>query len=267
MSFDERFKNQLLRRLLYTKRWLNEADLDWEPIDWATLQSGLDACESWLAIFDWLAYLVDEALKGSKKRKKPRPWQPYGETSKEFIPFVEYAKEVLQRDSPIAQLAISRESLKEEEDGIVVRRLRDDFTIHHAFAWMQEALLSWGSWKPHVDTELFDIQFEGDWPAGELTGLPSPGDPEAVADRLITNSPGYAIVVHYETDKAPSVVEFGQLRSSWTKIKMTDWVWSDFVIMPIAPKAADWIICYFHHNYLELGRLVGDWPHKVSVDI
>ena len=264
MSFDERFKKQLLRRLSYTEKWVNEDFLDWNPIDWTALRRGLDACQSWSAITNWLAYLVEEELKGSKKRKKIRPLPPDGIFAREFIPLVEYAKEVIKRDSPIAELAISRASLTEEEDdGKVVRKLRDDLTIHHAFAWVQEALLSWG----HVDSELFDIQFEGDWPEGELTGLPSPADPEAIADQLITNSPGYALVVHNATDKAPSVVEFEQLRSSWAKISMTDWSWYDFVIMPIAPKAADWIIYYFHHNYLELGRRVGDWPHKVSFDI
>jgi hypothetical protein len=66
--------------------------------------------ESWPPISNWLPYLVEEALKGSKKREKPRPWHPYGEPPKELIPFVEYAKEVIKRNSPIAGLAISRAS-------------------------------------------------------------------------------------------------------------------------------------------------------------
>jgi hypothetical protein len=145
---------------------------------------------------------------------------------------------------------------------MVVQRLSDSFA-DRAFSWVHEALLSWAPWKPHVDSELFDIQFEGDWPQEELTGLPSPDDPEGDADRFIPEIQGYALAVYHHAGRA-SVVDFGQLRSSWTKMICGG---NDFVIMPVAPKAADWIICYFHHGYLELGRRVGDWPHKVSVDI
>jgi len=116
-----------------------------------------------------------------------------------------------------------------------------------------------------VDRGLFDIQFERDWPEGEFTALPPSAAPVRDVDRLIPDTPGYALVVHYYTGEAPKVVEFRQLRPSWTK--MHEWFLGDFVIMPIAPNAADWIICYFHHNYLELGHRVGDWPHKVSLDI
>jgi hypothetical protein len=242
MSFDKRFRDQLARRLLFAEEVSN-----YRSVDWAGLRNGLTACDSWPAILNWLTHLV-EALRGLD------------------IPFFEYAEEVIKRASPIAELTISKADLVEEVDyGLVVRRLRSDMTDHALKAWTHEALLSWAPWKPHVDPELFNIQFEGDWPEGEFTGLPSPGDPVKDVDRLIPDSPGYALVVHYYTGEASSIVEFGQLRSSWTK--MHEWFWGDFVIMPIAPNDADWIICYFHHNYLELGRRVGDWPHKVSADI
>jgi hypothetical protein len=182
------------------------------------------------------------------------------------IPFLEYAEGVIERASPIAELAISKADLVEEKDyGITVRRLKSDMPDDAFRAWTHEALLSWAPWKPHVDSELFDIQFEGDWPYGEFTGRPSPGDPVKVVNRLIPDTPGYAPVVHWYTGELPSVVEYWQLRSMWNK--MQEWFWGDFVIIPIAPKAADWIISFFYHNYLELGCRAGHWPHKVSVDI
>lgn len=129
----------MARRLSFTKKGGNVSD-----VDWAALQGGLATCESWPATSKWLAYLV-VALK-----------------SDSTIPFVNYAKEVIKRASPIAELAISQADLVEEEDcGMVVRRLGDDIS-DNAFAWMHEALLSWAPWKPHVDSELFDIQFAGD---------------------------------------------------------------------------------------------------------
>jgi len=242
MSFDEQFRNQLVRRLSFAEKVSN-----YRSVDWAALRNGLAACDSWSAILNWLAYLV-EALRGLD------------------IPLFEYAEEVIKRDSPIAELAISQADLAEEEDyGMVVRRLRSDITDHAFRAWTHEALLSWAPWKTHVDSELFQIQFEGDWPFGEFTGIPSAGDPVKEVNRLIPDSPGYALVVHWYTGESPSVVEFEQLRSSWSK--MEEWFGGDFVIMPIAPKTADWIISFFHHNYLEIGRRVGNWPHMVSVNI
>jgi hypothetical protein len=242
MSIDEQFRSQLARRLSFAEKVSN-----YRSVDWAALRNGLPACDSWSAILNWLAYLV-EAFRGLD------------------TPLLEYANEVIRRASPIAELAISEASLaKEEACGMVTRRLSDDSTIHHAFAWAHEALLSWAPWKPRVDSQLFDIQFEGDWPLGELTGLPSPGDPVRDVNRLIPDTPGYALVVHWYTGESPSVVEFGQLRSSWTT--MAEWFWGDFVIMPISPNTADWIISFFHHNYLELGRRVGNWSHMVAVDI
>ncbi len=263
---DERFQNQLARRLS-----LAESELATNWVDWPALRKGLAACDSWPAIFNFLAYLI-EALRGLDKPfelakgaiKKDFPIFQL-ETSRGYdIPIFEYAKEVIERTSPTADLEISQADLVEEEScGMIVRRLRDDLTIHHAFAWMQEALLSWEPWKPRVDSELFDIEFARGWLFNELSGQPPPFDVEAEVHRLISDSPGYALAVLYERRKA-LVVGFGQLRSSWTKMTYES---SDFVIMPIAPKAADWIICYFHHDYLELGRRVGDWPHKISVNI
>jgi hypothetical protein len=155
-------------------------------------------------------------------------------------------------------------------NGIEVQRIPDEAT-EGALEWGHEALLAWAPWVPHIDTGLFEVFFAKQYIGyevfdanGEIVDRKE-GDESGAQEcieRIIPDGPGEAMILQYDRPRpCAAIIKLAAIRHSWKDLFGID----DLVIIPIAPRVAEWIACYFHHGYLELGQLKDDWPHPISL--
>jgi hypothetical protein len=126
--------------------------------------------------------------------------------------------------------------------------------MENAFECGQEGLRAWAPWVPRIDTGLFERVFAKDIDADD-SGL------QECIERIVPDGPGEALVLQYY-DYGAAIVKSAAIRRSWKNlIQGID----DLVIIPVSPTVADWIITYFHHGLLEIGKLEKDWPHRITL--
>jgi len=176
-------------------------------------------------------------------------------------PLDQHLGAALKRDSPLARLEISEKDLgarsQEEQSGVRIRVLRGALW-EDAFSWGQEALYTWEPWAPGLNPEFYEFVFDGDWPLDRTENAAQ----EAVRS-LVPAGRGEALALRYY-DRCAMLIDFDELRSGWDVLLAGA---DDTVILPVTPPVAAWAICYFHHDYLQVGRLMSEWPHLAKVSL
>ncbi len=126
--------------------------------------------------------------------------------------------------------------------------------------WAHEAQVAWAPWAPQLDTGRFELVYSGRWP--EATEAPIA---KVAVETLLTGSADEYAVALWEYESMAALIESATLRDRWADILLCN-PNSDCVLLPLLPGSAAWVISYFHHDYLEAGKLQGRWPLRVELE-
>lgn len=171
-------------------------------------------------------------------------------------PLQQYAASLACYDSPILSLEINPADLSKASCGDIepVQLLQLDKSKElFAFYWGFQALLAWENWVPKIDKGLFEILFQEAWNQTQNDKV------DALLEQMLHHEESQILVLRFYTGVA-YLTDAKTLQSRFYDIfEFCD----DFVFLPLTPKPAEWIISYFHHNFLEIGFLKEIWLHKV----
>jgi len=235
MTDIERATTHIGRRLAYAQACGAEE----VAVNWESLHDGLRECATWPALDRWLAI----AERNLKENAKHRVWWPV----------LKYSTEVVRRQSATARLVVRAGDLVPAKfAGLEVRRIPDP-TIGFTIEWGHEALLAWYPWVPRLDPAIFDVVFENAVQK-DTAGL------KACIESLIPEGPGRAVLLASPGDEA-FIIESATVRESWEELL---WGIEDLLIIPVAPKVADWAVSWFHNDRVELGKRRSEWLHSFS---